>query len=330
MTNSSMRNKLVVITGASSGIGKATALAFAREGARLILASRSAEPLEKVALECRQAGSSLAKTAVIDVTRIEDIKKLASIAAEPTNGGIDVWVNNAGTGTVGGFLETSMEAHEQVIRTNLLGYIHGAHVAISQFIKQGYGVLINNISLGAWLPLPYSVAYSASKFGLEGYSQALRDELRPWSDIYICDIYPSVVNTPGLARHTPSANGNNDNWSVAGLGISPHQVGKAILKRAKYPATARTSVGALSHVSRLAHSLFPITTRTVAGVSSGLLFRQKPSKQPTDGALFHPGSKGECLGADPTPRKQAQTLAMAGVAMTVGWWLGRPRRARHH
>src|SRR5690606_32663764 len=112
-------------------------------------------------------------------------------------GRIDVWVNNAGTGAVGLFEDTPIDAHDQVLRVNLMGYLHGAHAVLPHFKRQGEGVLVNLLSLGAWAPTPYAVSYTASKYGLRGYSEALRAELHDWPGIRVCDIFPSVVDTPG-------------------------------------------------------------------------------------------------------------------------------------
>src|SRR5688500_15701818 len=137
-----MRDLVVVITGGSSGVGRATAHAFARRGAQLVLAARSAGPLEDTARECvRLGGEAIAVAA--DVADPDAMRRLARAAVERFDG-IDVWINNAGLGVVGRFDEVPIEAHRRVIETNLLGYLHGAHAVLPQFIEQGAGVQINN------------------------------------------------------------------------------------------------------------------------------------------------------------------------------------------
>jgi NAD(P)-dependent dehydrogenase (short-subunit alcohol dehydrogenase family) len=147
---------VVVITGASSGIGRATALAFARQRARLVLAARNAEALELVAAQCSRLG---AQTLVVP-TDVADAKAVRALAAAALRrfGGIDVWVNNVGVGAVGRFEATPMEAHRRIIESNLLGHMHGAHAVLPHFRNQGSGVLVNMISLGGWLPTPYAGA----------------------------------------------------------------------------------------------------------------------------------------------------------------------------
>ncbi len=133
-----------------------------------------------------------------DVGVADEVERLATAAAEFGHGRIDVWINNAGIGAVGAFDETPLEAHEQVVQTDLLGYLRGAHAVLPYFKQQSAGVLINTLSVGSWVAQPYAVAYSASKFGLRGLTQALRGELVQWPGIHVCDIYPGVVDTPGF------------------------------------------------------------------------------------------------------------------------------------
>ena len=146
----------VVITGASSGIGRAAALAFARRGASLTLAARRDAVLHEAAAACEAEGGR-ALAVPTDVGDSEAVRQLTRRAIEAF-GKIDVWINNAGVGAVGAFVETPIEAHDQVVRTNLLGYMHGAHAVLPHFLERGAGVLINNLSFGAWVPAPFATA----------------------------------------------------------------------------------------------------------------------------------------------------------------------------
>jgi short-subunit dehydrogenase len=159
-----LRNATVVITGASSGIGRAAARAFAEQGARLVVAARREAALQDVVIECQRVGAH-ALAVPTDVTDAGAVAELARVASESSGGVIDVWINNAGVGAMGSFEQVPIKTHEQVIRVNLLGYMHGAHAVLPFFKRQQSGLLINTISLGGWVPMPYSVAYSASKFG---------------------------------------------------------------------------------------------------------------------------------------------------------------------
>ncbi|GGB62772.1 hypothetical protein GCM10011505_49240 [Tistrella bauzanensis] len=150
---------VVVITGASSGIGRATAEAFARDGAQLVLAARDGAALEAVAGHCRVLGAATEVVAT-DVTDAAAVRHLASRALA-FGGRIDVWVSNVGVGAVGRFHETPAAAHEQIIRANLIGHMNDAHAAVPVFLKQGQGVFINMISLGGFAASPFAAAYRA-------------------------------------------------------------------------------------------------------------------------------------------------------------------------
>lgn len=192
------RDKVVVITGASSGIGRAAAELFARDGARLVLAARDEAALRTVADGCRQRGGQAMPVAV-DVTDAGQVARPAR-AVLSRHGRIDVRIADVGIGAVGLFHEVPMTAHEQVLRTNLLGYMHEAHAVPPVFLEQGRGIFISMNSLGGFVATPYAAAYSASKFGLRGLSEALRAELAGHSHIHVCDVHPSFVDTPGIGH----------------------------------------------------------------------------------------------------------------------------------
>jgi NAD(P)-dependent dehydrogenase (short-subunit alcohol dehydrogenase family) len=137
--------RVLAITGASSGIGRATALAFARRGDAVVLAARRTGLLETAARECEAlGGTALAEPA--DVTQEEQVEALGCRALERF-GRIDVWFNNAGVGAFGRLESVPMESWRRVIETNLFGYVHGARVAMRQFRAQGHGVLVQNASI---------------------------------------------------------------------------------------------------------------------------------------------------------------------------------------
>jgi short-subunit dehydrogenase len=277
-----LSGKLVVITGASSGIGQATAKAFACKGARLVLAARDEEALYEVLDECTDCGTD-AVAVTTDVTISQHMMNLAERAAEFGNGRIDIWINNAGVGAVGSFEETPLEAHEQVIHTDLLGYLRGAYVALPYFKAQQSGTLINTLSLGSWMAQPYAAAYSAAKFGLRGLTEALRGELTEFPDIHICDIYPAVMDTPGF----------RDGGNYTGHALTPpspiydpHLVAEAMVNCAIKPR-ASTTVGAAAHAARLSHFLLPGFTHLV-GWFTRWGIRRSPADAASSGNLFTP------------------------------------------
>jgi NADP-dependent 3-hydroxy acid dehydrogenase YdfG len=153
-----LKNSRVVIMGASSGIGAATAIAFARAGARLVLGARGREGLEDIAHRCAQFGASV-DIGTVDVT---DAAAVADFAEEARSalGGIDLWFSNVGIGVVGKYHKVPVEDHRQVVETNLIGHMNDAHAVLPVFLKQGYGIWVNMISIGGFMTSPYAAAYA--------------------------------------------------------------------------------------------------------------------------------------------------------------------------
>lgn len=278
-----LSNAVVVITGASSGIGEATAHAFARKGSRLVLAARDLEALEKVAAACRKMGGEAVavKTDVMDAQAVKALAERAMIF-----GRIDVWVSNVGIGAVGRFQDTPIEAHEQIIRTNLIGHMNDAHAAVPVFLSQGHGIFINMISLGGFAAAPFATAYSASKFGLRGFSEALRAELADQRHIYVCDIYPAFVDTPGL-RH--GANYIGKEITAPPPVLDARRVAAAIVDVAQHPKPA-TLVGSVTRVSRLAHLLAPNLAARMLARFMESYFQRAPRAAINGGNLYEPPS----------------------------------------
>lgn len=306
-----LENAVVVITGASSGIGQAAAEAFARRGSRLVLAARNGEALEKVAETCRGLGAEAISVAT-DVTEPTAVKALADKAKDL--GGIDVWVSNVGVGAVGRFEETPIEAHEQVIRTNLIGHINDAHAAVPIFLEQGRGVFINMISLGGFAAAPFATAYSASKFGLRGFSEALRAELADKPRIHVCDIYPAFADTPGL-RH--GANFVGRQVSAPPPVLDARRVAEAIVSVARSPR-ATTTVGVVTSATRLAHLLAPnLAARTLARLMAGY-FKRAPRAVESDGNLYRPSTDAAHIdGGLRSPHRYSAPLLLGLAAVAV-------------
>jgi NAD(P)-dependent dehydrogenase (short-subunit alcohol dehydrogenase family) len=192
------KDKVVVITGASSGIGRATAHEFARRGAIVVVSSRNKIALDEVADECRlNGGEALAFPA--DVTQEQDVNNLAQ-AAIKEYGRIDIWINNAAVTLFGRFEDVPTADIRQVIETNLFGYIYGARAVIPHFRDQGSGVLINLSAIVAITGQPYTGAYVATKAAERALSESLGQELADEDNIHICTVLPAVIDTP-LFQH---------------------------------------------------------------------------------------------------------------------------------
>jgi len=196
MSTTAVRGKVVVITGASSGFGKGTALELARRGASLALAARRGELLDELARECEAAGGR-AIAIPTDVSRARDVAQLAErtlIALGP----FDVWINNAGVGALGPFGRVPLADHAQVIETNLLGTLYGSYQAYRQFTNQRHGTLINIASELGQHTVPYYASYAASKHGVVGLTASLRQEVDQggMDAVHVCLVMPTAHDTP--------------------------------------------------------------------------------------------------------------------------------------
>jgi NAD(P)-dependent dehydrogenase (short-subunit alcohol dehydrogenase family) len=322
-------DSVVVITGASSGIGRVTALAFAEEGASVVLAARRERPLLEVAAECEVAGGR-ALVVPTDVTDEGAVKELARSAIE-NFGRIDVWVNNAAVGVFGRFEETPPEVYRRVIETDLFGTIYGARAALPYLREQGSGVLINNASMVAKVAQPYTSAYSISKHGVRALGESLRQELLldGARDIHVCTVMPATIDTP-FFQHAANYTGR---VARAMPPVYPaERVAKTIVGCAKRPKR-EVFVGNSARTINLQHTLAPgFTERSFAK----MVDRQHLEDQlapPSPGAAFEPmpGTEvsGGWEGRKKTRTRQAATagLAAAAVSAPVIWaWL-RVRRS---
>ncbi|QZZ18710.1 SDR family oxidoreductase [Leptothermofonsia sichuanensis E412] len=187
----------VLITGASQGIGRETALIFARHGYNLALAARNSERLEAFARDLR-ASNHPARAISTDVKDPEQVKTLVE-KAMLYFGSIDVLINNAGIYTSGPVEEFTLEDWHQAIDTNLWGYIHTIHAILPHFLEQAKGTIVNVSCIGGKVPFPYLLPYTTSKFAVTGLTEALRTELAP-QGIHVCGIYPNLIKSHFLER----------------------------------------------------------------------------------------------------------------------------------
>ncbi|HEY2004185.1 MAG TPA: SDR family oxidoreductase [Candidatus Saccharimonadia bacterium] len=227
-----LKDKVVVITGATSGIGRATALEFCKEGARVVLSGRDVEALKETEQECAANGGRTLSV-VCDVSKEDQVEKLAARAAEAF-GRIDIWINNAGVNLFAKFEDTPSADFRQVFETDFFGYANGARAALKRFKTQGSGTLINVDSIEGITPKPYSTAYTSAKHAVRALASALRMELAldGAKGIEVCTVLPPSVDTPMFAH---SANYTGHALKASPTSMPATEVAQAIVRLAKRP-----------------------------------------------------------------------------------------------
>ncbi|MBL6456601.1 SDR family oxidoreductase [Belnapia sp. T6] len=196
MARARMTEQAVVVTGASAGVGRATALAFARRGARLALIARGTEGLEVARREAEAAGAAQAIVLPADTADAEAVLAAGDRAAAAL-GGIDIWVNCAMATVFGPVVETSPEEYRRVTEVTYLGYVHGTLAALRHMRPRDAGTIVQVGSALAYRAIPLQSAYCAAKFAIRGFTDSLRCELHhDRSRIRLTMVQLPAVNTP--------------------------------------------------------------------------------------------------------------------------------------
>ncbi len=192
-----LNNKIIVITGAGKGLGKELAIMFAKEGAKVVVSSRTKKDLDGVEKETN------AYPIIADVRDEKQVKKLAELTIKKFKK-IDIWINNAGVRIPHNNIEeTDWKRAHDMIEINLFGTIYGSKEAIIQMKKQKSGIIINILSTSALEGRSNLSAYAASKFAVVGFTQSLRAEAKPYK-IQVISVYPGGMKTEFFREQIPS------------------------------------------------------------------------------------------------------------------------------
>ena len=255
-----IEQQVVAVVGASSGIGRETALQFAKRNAKVVVSARTESALASLVAEITASGGD-AIAIPADVAEFEQVKSIVDKTIEHY-GRLDTWVHAAGTAIMAPFEQVTPEEFKRVIDVNLMGAVYGAMVAMPHLRQTGRGAFIAVSSVEARRSMPLQSSYSASKHGMEGFLDSLRSELKHEGfPISITNIMPAVINTPFY-------NKARTKLGVMPTGIPPYYqpslVAEAILHTAENP-TRDLIVGDVGRIVDLLQKIVPDLTDTLVG-----------------------------------------------------------------
>lgn len=279
-----IHDQVVVITGASSGIGREAALQFGKRGASVVLAARNETALQEVANEIR-AGGGRAYVAPTDVADMEQVEHLATEAINAF-ARIDTWVNNAAIGMYALVEETTLEEFARILQVNVMGVIAGSKAAMTHMKRQGYGTIINIGSVLSHRSIPLQVAYSASKHAVKGFTEGLRLELRrDYPDIHVTLISPASINTPYFSHARSKLGVHPQPYPPA---YPPSLAAESIVHAAEHP-TRDIYVGGASMMITLMNRISPTFTDWLM-MRGNNTFKLQKTDRPDDGqdSMYQP------------------------------------------
>jgi short-subunit dehydrogenase len=281
--------QVMVITGATSGIGLTTARMAAEQGARLVLAARNGEALDQLASELRRKGARVA-TVAADVGKPEDVERIGSTAMERF-GRIDTWVNNAGISIFGRNEEVALEDMQRLFQTNYWGVVHGSLEAVKHMKTRGGGAIINLGSELSDRSIPLQGLYAASKHAVKAFTDALRMELeKEGAPLSVTLIKPAAIDTMFTVH---AKNYMEKEPALPPPVYAPEIVAKAILYAAQHPKRDVFVGGASKAISAAGFAM----PRALDKIMNASMFKQQQSSVPSSpnrrDALHEPDTRNE-------------------------------------
>ena len=311
-----LSEQIIVVTGASSGIGLATALQAAKAGARVVLASRNQAALEEIVAAITAAGGQ-AIYVVTDVSKHEEIDNLAQQAIAHF-GGFDTWVNNAGLGLWGRLEKVSDEDHRQLFDINFWGIVYGSVTAL-RTLKQHGGALINLGSVASDFAFPMQSMYSVTKHAILGYTDALRRELLDEdAPVSVTLIQPASIGTP---FHEHAKNYTGKAKRLPPPVYAPEDVASAILYAAEHSKRS-IHVGGAGKIMSIADKLMPGLNDKASSIMINSQFSEGADNSAGGSeanSLWQPGQDGHVRGNHASIRRSVFTNLELRPAL--GWSL---------
>jgi short-subunit dehydrogenase len=312
-----LSESVVVLTGASGGIGAATAEALARRGATVVLAARRPDALADVARRCEEAGGR-ALAVPTDMTDRRAVAALAD-AAESRYGRIDAWINNASVGVYAAVADAPVEQVRRTIEVNVFGYLHGIQESLPRMRAAGGGVLVNVASVLGAVTTPFMGAYNLSKHAVRAMSDTLRQEIGD-DPVSVCTVLPASIDTP-FYRNAANLTGRTVRPIPP---VYPPETVAATIVRVLRRPRREAYAGSLGHAMALGQRLAPaLTERGLAWYGARAPFTSAPSSA-TSGNLFDPGrfpatESGGYHGRSRSALRVAAGVSAAGVAAALAY-----------